>query len=201
MTFAQIAMSGSQQIVPQVVNTRSNGPGVKSGAKSTVPCTNSALRPVSSDKRLATSSAVLEKSSPVTVAPRQTEGISTNMALQMQHALSGNIAKFGCFYRVKRILARAKPAKHVVAGRILGVNCRALLPVQEVNIDMVAHKAHSDRWAAPRKRPRKVISSARSPRAMTMRAQIEVVKGSGSRVFRASRQMVFGFRARVLINA
>jgi hypothetical protein len=69
------------------------------------------------------------------------------MALQMQQTLSGNVAKFGCFDRVKRILARAKPAKHVVAGSVLGVNCRALFPVQEVNIDMVAHRAHSDRYA------------------------------------------------------
>ena len=35
ITLAQTVISGSQQIVPQVVKTKSNGPGVSSGASST----------------------------------------------------------------------------------------------------------------------------------------------------------------------
>jgi hypothetical protein len=62
------------------------------------------------------------------------------MALQMQHALSGNIAKFGCLYCVKGILACTKPVKHVVAGSVPGVNCHALFPVLEVDFDVVGHR-------------------------------------------------------------
>jgi len=61
------------------------------------------------------------------------------MALQMQHALSGNVAKFGRFDRAKRVFADAKPVKRIGAGKVARVNCGALIPVPPVYFDVVGH--------------------------------------------------------------
>jgi hypothetical protein len=63
------------------------------------------------------------------------------MALQMQNALSGNVAEFGRFNRMQSVLARTKPVKHIIAGGIARVNCGALIPVPAVCFDVVGHAA------------------------------------------------------------
>src|SRR3954453_10369026 len=61
------------------------------------------------------------------------------MALQMQHSLAGDVAKFGCFDRVQRVLAGTKPVQPIIAGGVACVNCRALVPVPAVDFDIVCH--------------------------------------------------------------
>ena len=53
---------------------------------------------------------------PVTAALRQTERVP---ALQIQHALAANIAKFSRLDRVKAILACTKPVEHIAARNVL----------------------------------------------------------------------------------
>ena len=61
------------------------------------------------------------------------------MTLQMQNALSGNVAEFGRFNRIKGVLARPKPVKHIITSGIACMNCGALIPVPAINFDVVGH--------------------------------------------------------------
>ena len=72
-------------------------------------------------------------------APDQAQGIPADMALQMQSALSDDVAEFARFDLMQRVLARTKAVKHVIAGRIACVNCGALIPVPAVDLDGVGH--------------------------------------------------------------
>ena len=53
MTLAQLPMSGNQHRMPQVVKTRSNGPGASRGVWSTVPWMKVAVSPLSMERRRA----------------------------------------------------------------------------------------------------------------------------------------------------
>src|SRR5438874_3948829 len=72
-------------------------------------------------------------------APYQAQGVPSDMALQMQHALSGNVAKLGRFDRVKRVFAGPKSLKQIGAREVARVNCGALIPVPPVYFDVVGH--------------------------------------------------------------
>jgi hypothetical protein len=61
------------------------------------------------------------------------------MALQVQHALAGNVAKFGRFDRMQGVLAGPKPVQHIIAGSVARMNCGALIPVPAVDFDVVGH--------------------------------------------------------------
>jgi hypothetical protein len=61
------------------------------------------------------------------------------MALQMQNALSGNVAEFGRFDLVQSVLACTKPVEHIITGGVARMNCGALIPVPTVYFDVVGH--------------------------------------------------------------
>ena len=63
------------------------------------------------------------------------------MALQMKNALSGDVAEFGRFNRMERVLARTKPVEHIITSRITCMNCGAFVPVPLVDFDVVGHVA------------------------------------------------------------
>jgi hypothetical protein len=61
------------------------------------------------------------------------------MALQMQNALSGNVAELGRFNRMQRVLAGTKSVEHIITGAIACMNYGALIPVPTVHFDVVGH--------------------------------------------------------------
>src|SRR5438093_7755143 len=69
------------------------------------------------------------------------------MALQMQNALSADVAEFSRFDRIEGVLARPKPVKHIVTGGIARMNDCALIPVPAIYFEMVGH-ANSLRYAS-----------------------------------------------------
>jgi hypothetical protein len=72
-------------------------------------------------------------------APHQAQCIPTNMALQTENALPGNVAEFGRFNRTQSVFARPKPVKHIVTSGIACMNCGALIPVPAVHFEVVGH--------------------------------------------------------------
>jgi hypothetical protein len=60
-------------------------------------------------------------------------------ALQMQNALSRNVAEFGRFNRVQSVFAGPKSVKHIVTSGIACMNCGALIPVRAVHFEVVGH--------------------------------------------------------------
>jgi hypothetical protein len=65
--------------------------------------------------------------------------VSPDMTLQMQRALSGDIADFRCFNRVERVLASPKTIKHIASGGVARVNGGTLIPEPAVDIDRIGH--------------------------------------------------------------
>ena len=61
------------------------------------------------------------------------------MALQMQNALSADVAKFSRFDRMQGVLARPKPVKHIITSGIARMNSCALIPVPAIYFDVVGH--------------------------------------------------------------
>src|SRR5882724_4107701 len=49
-------------------------------------------------------------------AAHEAERVAPDMALQMEDALSGNVAEFSGFDGMESVLTCAKPVEHVVAG-------------------------------------------------------------------------------------
>ena len=62
------------------------------------------------------------------------------MALQMEDALSGNVAEFGGFDGMESVLTCAKPVEHVVAGCVARVDGSALIPISAVDINWTDHE-------------------------------------------------------------
>src|ERR1700720_4495040 len=62
------------------------------------------------------------------------------MALQMEDALSGNVAEFGGFDGMESVLTCAKPVEHVVAGCVARVDGSALIPISTVDINWTDHE-------------------------------------------------------------
>jgi hypothetical protein len=62
------------------------------------------------------------------------------MALQMEDALSGNVAEFGGFDDMESVLTCAKPVEHVVAGCVARVDGSALIPISTVDINWTDHE-------------------------------------------------------------
>jgi hypothetical protein len=60
------------------------------------------------------------------------------MALQVQDALSSNIAELGPFYRKKRVFAPPKTREHL-AESFLRVDCRALIPIPAIDLNRIVH--------------------------------------------------------------
>jgi hypothetical protein len=63
------------------------------------------------------------------------------MALQMEDALSGNVAEFGGFDGMESVLTCAKPVEHVVASCVARVDVSALIPISTVDINWTDHEA------------------------------------------------------------
>jgi hypothetical protein len=61
------------------------------------------------------------------------------MALQMEDALSGNVAEFGGFDGMESVLTCAKPVEHVVAGCVARVDGSALIPISAAGINRIDH--------------------------------------------------------------
>jgi hypothetical protein len=57
----------------------------------------------------------------------------------MQHALSKDVAEFGRFDCVQNVLAGTKPVKLIIAGAVACMDCRALIPIPAVDVDVVGH--------------------------------------------------------------
>src|SRR2546423_15697967 len=72
-------------------------------------------------------------------APYQAQCIPANMALQMQNALSADVAEFSRFDRMQGVLARPKPVEHVITGGIARMNSCALIPVPAIYFGVVGH--------------------------------------------------------------
>jgi hypothetical protein len=68
-------------------------------------------------------------------AAHEAERVAPDMALQMEDALSGNVAEFGGFDRVETVLTRAKAVEHVVAGCVARVDGSAIIPISAIGID------------------------------------------------------------------
>jgi len=61
------------------------------------------------------------------------------MALQMEDALSGNVAEFGGFDGMESVLTCTKPVEHVVAGCVSRVDGSALIPISAIGINRIDH--------------------------------------------------------------
>jgi len=70
-------------------------------------------------------------------ASDEAERVSPNVALQVEDALSGDVAEFGRFYGVKGILARTKTVEHVRASGVTRMNRRALFPVPKIDFNRI----------------------------------------------------------------
>ena len=102
MTFAHFLTSGSQQMVPQVVKTRSNGPGVRSGGLIYGPLDEVCLQASligQTPCNIQRGTGKIESGNS-RAAPYQAQRVPTDMALQMQNALSRDVAEFGRFNRM-----------------------------------------------------------------------------------------------------
>jgi hypothetical protein len=60
------------------------------------------------------------------------------MTLQMQEALSGNIAKLSPFYRKKRIFALPRTREHL-AESLPRLDRRALIPIPAIDLNRIVH--------------------------------------------------------------
>src|ERR1700730_16649236 len=70
----------------------------------------------------------------------EAERVAPDMALQMEDALSGNVAEFGGFDGMESVLTCAKPVEHVVAGCVARVDGSALIPISAVDINWTDHE-------------------------------------------------------------
>jgi hypothetical protein len=70
---------------------------------------------------------------------RQPERILPNVALEMEDALSGNIAEFGSLDFVEGFFARMKARERVVAGRIAQIDESTLVPVPAIDFNRIIH--------------------------------------------------------------
>jgi len=61
------------------------------------------------------------------------------MALQMEHALSGNIAEFCRLDCMQNIFPRPKARKDFPAERLSRVEAGALIPVSAIDLDRIVH--------------------------------------------------------------
>ena len=141
MTLAQSLMSGSQHSAPHVVKTRSNGPGVRRGASSTV-----SLNEVSFQSGLFRKAARGVHSCTGEIESRrdgaesrQTERVQPDMALQMEDTLAADIAELGRFDPLEHALARTKAVQRVEAGGVERVDGGALIPIPAVHLDWIGH--------------------------------------------------------------
>ena len=66
-------------------------------------------------------------------------GRATVSALQMQDALSPDVAEFRHFNRTQRVLARPKPVEHVFTVGIACMNGGALVPVPAIDVEGIGH--------------------------------------------------------------
>jgi hypothetical protein len=62
------------------------------------------------------------------------------MALQMEDALSGNVAEFSCFDGMESVLTCPKAVEHVVAGCVARVDGSALIPISAVGINRIKNR-------------------------------------------------------------
>src|SRR5438132_895656 len=72
-------------------------------------------------------------------ASHEAERVAPDMALQVEDALSGNVAEFGGFDGMESVLTCAKPIEHVVAGCVARVDGSALIPISAVGINRIYH--------------------------------------------------------------
>ncbi|HZZ60211.1 MAG TPA: hypothetical protein VFE63_03435 [Roseiarcus sp.] len=71
--------------------------------------------------------------------PHEAERVAPDVALQMEDALSRNIAEFGGFDRMKSVISRTIPVEHVVAGYTARMDRGALVPIQAIDLDRIEH--------------------------------------------------------------
>jgi hypothetical protein len=97
-------------------------------------------------------------------APHEAERVAPDMALQMQDALSLDVAEFLGFDLLERVLAATEAVEHVITGRVARVNARALIPIPAIDVQRIDHgevpiggrqgHLYRSRACEPRKRPR-----------------------------------------------
>src|SRR5262249_20756843 len=71
--------------------------------------------------------------------PHQAECVPADMALQMEDALSVDVAELDRFDRVERVLARTKAVQHVIASGVACVKGGALIPILAIDFERISH--------------------------------------------------------------
>jgi hypothetical protein len=134
-------MSGSQQRVPQVAKTRSNGPGRQLWSLVNGPLNEVGFQAglVGKAPREIERRAGEIEPGHHGAATHKTERVAPNVALQVEDAFSGHVAKFGRFDRVESVIPRTKAGEQVAASGVALVNGGALIPTAAVDVDRVVH--------------------------------------------------------------
>lgn len=86
----------------------------------------------------------------------QAESIQPDMALQMEHVFSADIAELGRFDPVERTVPRTKAVQFIEAGSVARVDRCALAPIAEVDVDRVGHAGVEIMDATERERFRRI---------------------------------------------
>src|SRR5262249_17070426 len=88
-------------------------------------------------------------------AAPEAERVAPDMALQMEHALPGNITELCRLDCMQRIFPGPKAGKHVSAERLARVEACALIPIAAIDLNRIVHGGLNSRadYAAPERDP------------------------------------------------